>query len=331
MDATSPAKRRALAPLDANAISPNPKLNAKAPLQKLQLPPRSPFGLKRPLQVVGLGENIRVKKPCQEPQPRSQPLPISTNERLRYIAMPATAAGQHEDDVRERETVPTVRFPSDHHQTQEQQRPESQSHPATSQQDRSVSPDASSVFDNSVTETSHDTSQDTTITEPDSTQQGSAYQPSILQPRRSTPPMTREEARQKVESLRLRLGLANYKLQTGQADIPLERLQAKPMPGRQLRRSASGVWTATTTATANANGQNPRSSQSSEEGGERHDVGHREDGARDRAFGPNPRRIAMPSRMVRMSLMNRMRGASSSPREGLAAAVGRAGAEAARR
>lgn len=35
---------------------------------------------------------------------------------------------------------------------------------------------------------------------------------------------------QKAQILRLRLGLANYKLRTGQADVPLERLQRRPVP-----------------------------------------------------------------------------------------------------
>ncbi|KAG7138482.1 hypothetical protein HYQ46_008321 [Verticillium longisporum] len=43
-------------------------------------------------------------------------------------------------------------------------------------------------------------------------------------------PLTREQAREKAQILRLRLGLANYKLRTGQADVPLERLQRRPVP-----------------------------------------------------------------------------------------------------
>lgn len=35
----------------------------------------------------------------------------------------------------------------------------------------------------------------------------------------------------KAEILRLRLGLANYKVRTGQTDVPLERLQVRPIPG----------------------------------------------------------------------------------------------------
>lgn len=46
---------------------------------------------------------------------------------------------------------------------------------------------------------------------------------------------------QKAEILRLRLGLANYKVRTGQTDVPLELLQMRPLPG-------------TTTATTKATG-----------------------------------------------------------------------------
>lgn len=35
---------------------------------------------------------------------------------------------------------------------------------------------------------------------------------------------------QKVEILRLRLGLASYKLRTGQVSVPLADLQARPLP-----------------------------------------------------------------------------------------------------
>jgi hypothetical protein len=74
-----------------------------------------------------------------------------------------------------------------------------------------------SLFDTSVV----DTSQATTLTEPDT----EVMAPSPPRPRRQN--LTREEARQKAEILRLRLGLAGYKLRTGQEDIPLERLQIR--------------------------------------------------------------------------------------------------------
>lgn len=102
MDATSPAKRRALAPLDANAISPKPKLNSKAP-QKGQLPSWSPLGHKRPLHAVGLSENSPVKKQCQEPQPQSQSRLRSTIDRLQPASLSVTATGKGYGSARDGE------------------------------------------------------------------------------------------------------------------------------------------------------------------------------------------------------------------------------------
>ncbi|KAI0598582.1 hypothetical protein F4775DRAFT_554883 [Biscogniauxia sp. FL1348] len=114
--------------------------------------------------------------------------------------------------------------------------PEKQS-PGDRIRERSGSPaeagDSSSMFDNSAI----DTSQDTTITEPDAEVLASPLlvaPPPPPQGRR--PAMTREEARQKAEILRLRLGLASYKVRTGQTDVPLERLQLKPLPGQASPR-----------------------------------------------------------------------------------------------
>lgn len=88
------------------------------------------------------------------------------------------------------------------------------------QQDRecSASPEPSSIFDSSAI----DTSQVTCTTEPDA--DALVQSPPRLSHR---PTITREEARQKAETLRLRLGLAGYKLRTGQVDVPLERLQVR--------------------------------------------------------------------------------------------------------
>lgn len=70
---------------------------------------------------------------------------------------------------------------------------------------------------------------------------------------------------QKAEILRLRLGLASYKLRTGQTDVPLERLQIKPIPGRApdvpSSSSQSGVRFASTTTTIRANSSQGTSSR----------------------------------------------------------------------
>lgn len=42
---------------------------------------------------------------------------------------------------------------------------------------------------------------------------------------------------QKTEILKLRLSLANYKVKTGQVDVPLDRLQVRPVPGMTRRRT----------------------------------------------------------------------------------------------
>ncbi|KAL1846345.1 hypothetical protein Daus18300_014286 [Diaporthe australafricana] len=105
------------------------------------------------------------------------------------------------------------------------------------------------------------TSQDTTITEPDLdapvTATATATAPAPTAPAAPAavptpyisntfisplPPQTRrtstrEELRQKTEILKLRLSLANYKVKTGQVDVPLDRLQVRPVPGLTRRRT----------------------------------------------------------------------------------------------
>jgi hypothetical protein len=110
--------------------------------------------------------------------------------------------------------------------------------PKDDTKDGSASPEASSVFDNSAV----DVTTATCTTEPDS----EAALPSSP-PRLRRPTLTREEARQKAEILRLRLGLAGYKLRTGQENVPLERLQVRRVPDggalRVPRRSPDGDGT----------------------------------------------------------------------------------------
>ncbi|KAL7626022.1 hypothetical protein AAE478_002791 [Parahypoxylon ruwenzoriense] len=91
---------------------------------------------------------------------------------------------------------------------------------------QSDSSDEDSTMDNSAI----DTSQDTTITEPDTEGATPTPLPVHVSPRQQSG-MTREEARraQKAETLRLRLSLASYKLRTGQTDVPLEQLEAKSL------------------------------------------------------------------------------------------------------
>ncbi|KND87969.1 hypothetical protein TOPH_07399 [Tolypocladium ophioglossoides CBS 100239] len=84
---------------------------------------------------------------------------------------------------------------------------------------RSHSPDSVSVFDTSAGD--GDASWATAATEPD-------VVAAVVRPARGS--MTREQAREKAEILRLRLGLASYKLRTGQTAVPLADLQPRPLP-----------------------------------------------------------------------------------------------------
>ncbi|KAJ0387970.1 hypothetical protein COL922a_001250 [Colletotrichum nupharicola] len=277
MNPSSPAKRRALAPLDANvnAMSPKRRLHNKTtmPGSPLKSPIKSPLGLKRSLDTVIFDENSVVpkKKQCQEPvkvaapSPAPAPAPALSLKAERVsaaAASPAPAAtstpppapAQTEEDmpdaneVRDLHTSPegseanacevpqqtTQEEPlhlkpekdaittaaDDDEQTQRQQTPR-----------RSASPTTSSVFDNSAMDTSQNT---TILTEPDQ-EQAARTTTTTLPPPRPRRLLTREEARQKARILRLKLGLANYKLQTGQEDVPLDRLQVKPLPGQEKR------------------------------------------------------------------------------------------------
>ncbi|ODA80146.1 hypothetical protein RJ55_03104 [Drechmeria coniospora] len=83
---------------------------------------------------------------------------------------------------------------------------------------RSHSPDSVSVFDTSA----GDASWVTTTSEPDILDR-----PALRLPR---PGLTREQAREKAEILRLRLGLASYKVRTGQVAVPLADLLPRPLP-----------------------------------------------------------------------------------------------------
>ncbi|KAH7354155.1 hypothetical protein B0T11DRAFT_320960 [Plectosphaerella cucumerina] len=212
MDPTTPAKRRALAPLNANAMSPVPKLGLKPTMQQAgRSPTKGVSGLKRAFQVGGENdtENVVAKKQCHEPARATTTVQRSMS-----------TEGQRTTDEVVKEPMTHADPPRARQETQ-QHRP------------RSTSPDASSVFDNSLTDTSHDAAEDTALTEPDATP--------APRPRRI---MTREEARQNAQILRLRLGLANYKVRTGQTDVPLERLQVRPVPSLRREASSSGTTTA---------------------------------------------------------------------------------------
>ncbi|KAI1372974.1 hypothetical protein F4677DRAFT_232657 [Hypoxylon crocopeplum] len=182
--ASSPSKRRVLAPVDVNSRS--PAAFSKLETGKKPMSPIARSPAKRPLD----------HEPVQHQQrPSAQPIKkqrVSAGEDFQPLAV--------DEELGARE--------------------DSRDGDCDAERQRSDSPDEeSSIFDNSVI----DTSQDTTITEPDA--EVVARTPPAP-PRRQ---LTREEARQKAETLRLRLGLASYKVRTGQTDVPLDQLKVKPL------------------------------------------------------------------------------------------------------
>ncbi|KAH8910177.1 hypothetical protein BR93DRAFT_925204 [Coniochaeta sp. PMI_546] len=220
MDATSPTKRRVLASLDPNA-SPRPtRLDAKqlahapsSPLKRVTVfsaSPSQPETSKRPLLFGELAGNLLhpAKKVCQEVV--TQDMAVLETFRVPEL---------HESDSCD------------------------QSHTAPERR-QSASPELSSLFDSSVI----DTSQATTVTEPDVvavTLAASAAASTLGPiPRPATRPrLTREEAREKAEILKLRLGLASYKLRTGQTEIPLEQLeQQSAIKHSHIQSRNSASW-----------------------------------------------------------------------------------------
>ncbi|KAI0097080.1 hypothetical protein F4814DRAFT_125469 [Daldinia grandis] len=199
---SSPSKRRALGSIDANARSPvsasklqGSKLKALSPTSSIMN-----NAIKRPLDPEAASQH--------QQHPPTPPTPPSKKQRLSV----------DEEEVE--------RMPID-----EEHRPERDSSRAEAERRQSISPEEDSTFlDNSTM----DITLETAVTEPDievvapapPTPPAPAPAPAPAR-RRST--MTREEARQKAEVLRLRLGLASYKVRTGQTDVSLAQLEAKSL------------------------------------------------------------------------------------------------------
>ncbi|KAL6870080.1 hypothetical protein ACO1O0_001415 [Amphichorda felina] len=180
----SPSKRRALAPLDANAVS-SPK-------------PAAAFGLVKQHQQhqqpqVYVGASPLRKRAVEASAAAASPRPLKKT----CVENPST---------RSRSRTPEV--------DQEEDEPEE---------------DESSLFDNNDASWATSTTPDVSPA------------PRIL---------TREQAREKAEILRLRLGLASYKVRTGQTSVPLADLVAKPLPSTRRvgggRRSNSNNTTTNT-------------------------------------------------------------------------------------
>ncbi|KAL1871299.1 hypothetical protein VTK73DRAFT_2167 [Phialemonium thermophilum] len=211
----SPSKRRVLGALDPNASSPKPQV-AQSKVDRLDA---VDLPLKRPLMSRQLEPELR-KRPlvAEVPRPQEQqPFKKACLDESRD-----QNAATIDEDRSEAEAQPL------------------QLSPRQSDRQPSATPEASSLFDSSGL----DNTQDTAITEPDNdapaTASGARVTPlellSQLAPTR--PRLTQEQAREKAEILRLRLGLASYKVRTGQADVPLERLQIRPLPREAPPRTA---------------------------------------------------------------------------------------------
>ncbi|KAI0429185.1 hypothetical protein F5Y09DRAFT_264701 [Xylaria sp. FL1042] len=211
MNTTSPSKRRALAPLDANTrspLGPSRLSPSKLGLPKLKMTsaasPVKSSPIKRPIEQGGDLETPGSAKKRRVSETKAEPLSPRNEKPLQKGV----------DDT---------------------PRP------------RSTSPEDLSLFDNSTIENS----QVTVISEPDvETTTTPTVAPAVTENRPRQSSMTREEARQKAEILRLRLGLAGYKVKTNQTDVPLDKLQVRPLPGRGTKRTPSTICSPALRATS---------------------------------------------------------------------------------
>ncbi|KAI1437772.1 hypothetical protein GGR50DRAFT_25547 [Xylaria sp. CBS 124048] len=216
MNTTLPPKRRALASIDTNTRSPlsAPRLSpSKANLTK----PKMALGPSR----VDLGNSL--KRPIEQESNREAPGSAAKKRRLSGLGTMSLPPRDETPAPKDADNATTTRL-------------------------RSTSPEDPSVFDSSM-----DNSNVTTITEPEAEAAAAATAP-IPAPAPAPAPatvaieslprpghMTREEARRKAEILRLRLGLASYKVKTNQADVPLEKLQFRPLLGRVTKATRPPV------------------------------------------------------------------------------------------
>ncbi|KAK4216653.1 hypothetical protein QBC37DRAFT_83755 [Rhypophila decipiens] len=232
MDTRSPTKRRVLGVLDPNAASPRtpqPVLDGK----------RANFKSEHVVASTRSPSNSQARSHrLPSPLPRQD----SPGLRKRSVHEMAPSRGEEEDPA-----APARKRPCLRDDAEEDASGVGES-PVSPLRNRSASSETSSVFDNSVNDTSHATA----ITEPDEQQRGAPANPlsavaaaavAASGPSRRAPGsrLTREQTREKAETIRLRLGLAAYKVRTGQTDVPLERLRVLPMvlPGATSFRSTT--------------------------------------------------------------------------------------------
>ncbi|KAI0808461.1 hypothetical protein GGR55DRAFT_651521 [Xylaria sp. FL0064] len=211
MNTTSPSKRRALAPLDANT---------RSPLGTSRLSP-SKLGLSKPKMISAASpvKSNPIKRPME--QGGDLETPGSAKKRRVSETRPEPLSSRNEKPL-QKEVDNTPR-------------------------PRSTSPEDPSLFDNSTI----DNSQVTVISEPDvETAVTPAVAPAATGNRPHLGSMTREEARKKAEIIRLRLGLAGYKVKTNQTDVPLDKLQVRPLPGRVTKPTPPTILSPASRATS---------------------------------------------------------------------------------
>ncbi|CAN8097203.1 unnamed protein product [Discula destructiva] len=246
MSAATPTKRRALGALDVNTLTRSPSTSA-AKLVGKRTSPLKKTAVARHASTTPLSSPAR--KEGTSPQKRS--LEVGDVASSSFKKLRAATASSANSPVKK--TAAVVKSEA----TGEENADEEESPPASTQ--RSLSPDASSLFDNSTI----NTSQLTAITEPDATAPirtttttttttaaalhlplsitstaADEAMPDLPPPRPRRVPPTREEFRQKAEILKLRLSLASYKVKTNQTDVPLDKLQVRPVPGMACRRAS---------------------------------------------------------------------------------------------
>ncbi|KAI1169972.1 hypothetical protein F4777DRAFT_570984 [Nemania sp. FL0916] len=228
MNAALPNKRRALAPVDANT---------RSALAAPRSSPSKPSLVKSKMSLETGPADPSTKRPIEQENDRN------TSDSAKKPRLSST------------ETAPV----SPQNERPLQQKVDNLLRP------RSLSPEDSSMFDNLVI----DSSQVTTISEPDTETATAAASPAastgiptVAEKRPRPRSMTREQARRTTEILRLRLGLAKYKVKTNQADVPLERLQARPIAGNLAKSASSTVLLPQLPAPS------PRSTMAASQGGE---------------------------------------------------------------
>ncbi|EGS17705.1 uncharacterized protein CTHT_0070470 [Thermochaetoides thermophila DSM 1495] len=276
MDApTSPAKRRVLGELNPNAASPKAcrrtdlKLAGASPT-KQQLP-RSPIKMKLAPPTIEQ-QNASPSRKLRQPQKQHMEAEESPKKRRSPspVSQQAVTESSRQDAERDEVVEPPAKRPclqqSAEGQQGAQESVKSQSPPPSSipstiidtGRSRAASPESPSVFDATA---ANDT---TVLTEPETAAApaapASAIAPAIAVPRipdiprpapyiaakssypvekPQKPRLTREQCREKAEILRLRLGLASYKVRTGQTEVPLEQLEKKFLPTPQNQQSSS--------------------------------------------------------------------------------------------